>query len=114
MVLKACEDIEGWDQKLRDRFVPIYGRDLQKVWSNLVRSVKNGNIIGKPRVHEINCRTLVIQGPADFIDKNEVRFLVDKIKGCEFYQMSQGAHDCHIEYYQEFNRRVEKFLSGFI
>lgn len=110
MVLNACENVQLWDKQLRQRFDPVYGADLQNVWSALVRSVKTGNVIGKHRLHEIKVPTLVLHGEQDFIDKQEVNYIINAIKGCRQHRFPTGGHDIHIQHHQEFNKIVDQFL----
>ena len=113
-VFKA-RNINNWNPRVKQRYECVYGNVLQTLWYDLVSNyttifLTNGDIC-KDRVHRIKCPTLLLHGDNDpIVSLSDTLFLNEEIPNSRIYRFSEGSHDIHCQYVQEFNEFVQKFL----
>ena len=88
----------------------------QSLWNDLVYNysttfISNGDIC-KDRVHRIQCPTLILHGDNDpIVSLSDVMYLNQMIPNSRLHRFSEGSHDIHCEYVQEFNELVQTYLT---
>ena len=108
-------DINKWNPRVKQRYEKVYGNELQTLWSDLVDNytkifLTKGDIC-KDSVHLIQCPTFILHGVNDpIVSLSDAMYLKNEISNSQLYQFSEGSHDIHCQYVQEFNELVQNFL----
>jgi valacyclovir hydrolase len=88
----------------------VYGPQTQEIWSKHVKFCQSLSNICKDQVSGVRCPTLVLYGDKDFVEVDEVKYLIKNISDTQTYRFPEGKHDMHLGFTDEFNSVVDKFL----
>jgi valacyclovir hydrolase len=120
----TAEDIEAyehtrllssWSSRMVQAMKEIYGEQLQDLWSawcDAMQAIyKAGGDICRQRLGEIHCPTFILHGSKDPLVPNfHADILHSGILGSRLHFFSEGKHNIHQTYAQEFNRLLVEFL----
>ncbi|KAI1284941.1 Valacyclovir hydrolase [Halotydeus destructor] len=104
-------DVSNWSTAKAQKFQNVYGNDLQELWSRHVQYTLELNDVCTDHLKHIRCPTLVLHGDKDFVQQEEVDFVINSIGDVQTHRFPDGRHDMHIQYTDEFNRVVDEFIS---
>ncbi|KAJ1165115.1 hypothetical protein NDU88_005544 [Pleurodeles waltl] len=113
----AVRDISKWSENMRKPMEEIYGREyLAKTFDAWVEGMNhfaknsNGNIC-RHLLPFIDCPTFIIHGQKDaMVPPFHPKFIHQQIKDSKLHVMTEGKHNLHLRFAEEFNRLVEDFL----
>ena len=117
-LFEKTRDITNWSQRMREPMENLYGDFFQSLWSNWVDAMRaiykrreSGDLCLE-EVKQVQCPTLIFHGAKDAMcPQFHADYLKEKIKDSKMVVMSEGKHNLHLKYAQEFNRLVDTFLS---
>lgn len=111
---EATRDIAGWSKRMRETHLPIYGDDLQPMWSNAVDAwlaiIRAGGDVCMAEAKVVSCPTLVLHGAKDPICLPAAPdWFAQNIPGAALHVFPEGKHNIHLKYADEVNAIVRKF-----
>eukprot|EP01064_Diplonema_japonicum_P007314 TRINITY_DN14967_c1_g1_i1.p1 TRINITY_DN14967_c1_g1~~TRINITY_DN14967_c1_g1_i1.p1 ORF type:complete len:275 (+),score=40.70 TRINITY_DN14967_c1_g1_i1:72-896(+) len=113
---EATRNVEkSWSAGMKAKHVPLYGSDLQPMWSSFCDGMKsiydNGGDICKAEARLLQCPTLIVHGSKDpIVPNNHPAWFEANIPDSSSYYFPEGKHNIHIKYSQDFNSLVSNFL----
>ncbi|KAI1284903.1 Valacyclovir hydrolase [Halotydeus destructor] len=110
-ILDAGENVSFWDPSKREKFYRIYGDATQQIWTKHVKFCMGLSDVCKSHVKKIRSPTMVFYGDKDFIEQEEVNYIIKSIGEVQHHRFPEGRHDMHLQYVDEFNKLVDKFLT---
>lgn len=111
-VMQAGGDVVNWTREKRAKFEQMYGKDnLQQMWSRHLAFLMTLDDVCRFRARDIRCPTLLLYGDKDFVPMSETQHLIDSISDCVTHKFQNGRHDMHLQFPDEFDRVVKKFLT---
>ena len=114
---EAVRDVGGWSQRMRDTHLPVYGEDLQPMWSDAVDAwtriyAESAGDVCQAQARSIACETLVLHGAKDPICLPEhPAWFAENIPNATAHTFPEGKHNLHLRFADEFNARVRRFLA---
>ncbi|CAK9830172.1 Valacyclovir hydrolase [Anthophora retusa] len=115
---KQYQNIDTWAEELRQPLIALYGEEyFREMWFNAVDAIlritgKQNGDISKKYLPKIQCPTLIVHGRKDIgVAIEHATYLKEHIAGAKLEIFENGAHHLHLQYPQEFNNLVTKFLT---
>ncbi|XP_068626571.1 valacyclovir hydrolase-like [Battus philenor] len=116
-VIRQIRDVKAWSNNMRQPMIKVYGEEkFTKYWTEWVDGIEaialtdNGNICSE-LVKNITCPTFILHGEKDrLVDYVHLSYLHKNIKGSRVHLYPNGKHNIHIQYAEDFNKRVQEFL----
>lgn len=114
---KKIRDINAWSKRFRDPLIEVYGEKLfAKYWASWVDAMdaiykqNNGNICSE-LLKNIKCPTYILYGQKDpLVFSVHVSHLHTHIEGSRIHLYPEGKHHLHMQFAEDFNKRVQDFL----
>ncbi|CAK9830424.1 Valacyclovir hydrolase [Anthophora retusa] len=115
---RQYQNIDTWTEELRRPLVELYGEEyFRELWFNWVDAIlrisgKQDGDICKTYLPNIRCPTLIVHGRNDtgVVIEHPI-YLKEHIAGAKLKIFEKGEHDLHLQYPEEFNTLVTKFLT---
>ncbi len=118
----ADQDLSVWLNDYRNSLIgidPLISQELIRKKSEIGPLVQLNDLLccdsfdAMDRIHEINCKTLVINGSEDHITPVKyAEYLVDKIPNSQIKIISGAGHAVLIEKPNELNQAITKFINN--
>jgi len=113
----SIRDISQWSERMRKPMIDLYGEDyFRTCWEEWVDCFKRiyyereGNIC-RELLADIKCPTLIIHGDKDpMVGDEHPQYLLDNIANSKLIHVTEGKHNLHLKYAEEFNKRAKYFL----
>lgn len=109
---------ENWSPRMKAALLPVYGDDLQSMWSSACDAWKaileeRGGNICVDEARRLHLPTLVAHGTRDPIClQSHADWFKANIPGCEDLRLFEGgSHNFHLKFADEFNAMVIEFLT---
>lgn len=117
-IYQYCRDVSNWSDKLRKPKEELYGFEyLKKKYNENVDTMeaifkeRNGDLCKKYLKH-IKAETLILHGRKDLLVSEEhIPYLLNNILDVSLVTFPNGSHDIHLNFSDEFNRKVVDFLA---
>ena len=116
---EATRDVDAtWSQRMKDTHLPIYGDDLQPMWSKAVDAWsaiyhERGGDICQEQAKGLACPTLVLHGAKDPICLQEhAEWFGANIPGATLRILPDGKHNLHLRFADEVNGMIRAFVDG--
>ena len=115
VAFEESRDIAGWSERMRNTHLPIYGDDLQPMWSSAVDAWQaivreHGGDVCMSEAKAIRCPTLVLHGEKDPLCLIEhPHWFNEHITDARMHIFPGGKHNIHQKFADEFNRFVKDF-----
>jgi len=114
---ESIRNIDKWSERMRKPMIDLYGEEyFRATWEDWVDCFKryycerDGNIC-RELLADIVCPTLIIHGDKDaMVDDEHPQFLQENIKNSKLINVTEGKHNLHLKYAEEFNKRAKYFL----
>jgi len=114
---ESIRDVDKWSERMKKPMIELYGEDyFKRCWEDWVDCFKRvycenkGNIC-RELLADITCPTLIIHGDKDpMVGDEHPQFLLTNIKNSKLINVTEGKHNLHLKYANEFNKRVKYFL----
>ena len=113
VAFEESRDIAGWSERMRNTHLPIYGDDLQPMWSSAVDAWQaivreHGGDVCMSEAKAIRCPTLVLHGEKDPLCLIEhPHWFNEHITDARMHIFPGGKHNIHQKFADEFNRFVK-------
>ncbi len=115
---ETLRDMSAWIPEHRKRLYKLYGESVQSMWSEWMDSfkqlvIKNDGDICKKELCKIQCPTLICHGVEDSIVPFwHLEYLHQHIKGSQLMVMEKGKHSIHLQFSEEYNKKLEEYLKS--
>ena len=113
---EATRDVAAtWSKRMKASLEPIYGDDLQPMWSSFCDGMQAifaaGGDICQAEARALACPTFVLGGEKDpIVPANHPRWFAENIPGARLHMFPEGKHNIHLRFADEFNQLVLDFL----
>lgn len=113
---EATRDIESsWSQRMKDTHVPVYGDELQPMWSSFCDGMQAifeaGGDICQEQAKSLKCPTLVLGGEKDpIVPTFHPQWFHKNIPKAQLYMFPEGKHNIHIRFADDFNQIALDFF----
>jgi len=113
---EATRDTSKWSKRMRETHLPVYGDDLQPMWSEAVDAwiaIVNdrGGDVCMEQAKGLKCPTFVLHGAKDPICLAEhPEWFVKNIPDARLHILEEGKHNLHLRFADEVNALVRDFL----
>ena len=113
---EATRDVAAtWSKRMKASLEPIYGDDLQPMWSSFCDGMQaifaEGGDICQAEARALACPTFVLGGEKDpIVPANHPRWFAENIPGARLHMFPEGKHNIHLRFADEFNQLVLDFL----
>lgn len=113
---EAMRDIGGWSKRMRETHLPVYGEDLQPMWSAATDAwlgiIAKGGDVCMAQARAVECPALVLHGEKDPICLSEhPRWFADNMADARLHVFPDGKHNIHLKYAAEVNEMVRSFAA---
>ncbi|CAJ1439569.1 unnamed protein product [Effrenium voratum] len=115
---EGLRDVEkAWSKRMLDTHRPVYGDDLQPMWSSFCDAMKAmydaGGDMCQKEAKQVKCPTLILHGAKDPIvpQHHPETFHTVLIPGSKLHIFPEGKHNIHQKFADEFNRLVLDFFA---
>lgn len=113
----SIRNIDNWSARMKQPLIDLYGEEyFRSCWENWVDCFKrfyhekDGNIC-KELLKDVKCPTLILHGDKDpMVGHEHPKFLLDNIKNSRLINVTEGKHNLHLRFAEEFNKRAKYFL----
>lgn len=117
-LFEKTRNVNYWSRRMREPLEAMYGSDFPQMWSDWIdamttvyNSSKDGSLC-MPELSHIKCPTLILHGVKDPLCLQfHAEYLRDHIKESKLELFSEGKHNLHLRFAQEFNLTVTEFLA---
>jgi len=113
---EATRDVAAtWSKRMKASLEPIYGDDLQPMWSSFCDGMQAifaaGGDICQAEARALACPTFVLGGEKDpIVPANHPRWFAENIPGARLHMFPEDKHNIHLRFADEFNQLVLDFL----
>lgn len=116
-LFEKFRDVSNWSARMREPLEAMYGSDLQGLWANwadaaqtVYDTVPDASLcVGE--LSQVKCPTLVVHGLKDpLCPLFHAEYISEHISGSRLHIFSDGKHNVHLRFAEEFNSIVDKFL----
>ena len=113
---EATRDISTWSKRMRETHLPVYGDDLQPMWTDAVDAwirivTERGGDVCMEQAKALACPTLVLHGAKDVICLSEhPHWFEQHIPNARLHVLPEGKHNLHLRFADEVNGLVRDFL----
>jgi len=114
---ESIRNIDKWSERMKKPMIELYGEEyFRRCWEDWVDCFKrfycenDGNIC-RELLTDIACPTLIIHGDKDpMVGDEHPQFLLKNIKNSKLINVTEGKHNLHLKFAEEFNKRAKYFL----
>jgi len=114
---ESIRNIDKWSERMKKPMIDMYGEEyFRKCWEDwcdcfkMFKETRDGDIC-KDLLATISCPTLIIHGDKDpMVGDEHPTFLLKSIKRSKLINVTEGKHNLHLKFAQEFNKRAKYFL----
>ncbi|CAH2085261.1 unnamed protein product [Euphydryas editha] len=111
----SMRNLDNWPKQLKDEMIKLYGKEkfitkVNELADTMIGCSKHVVSVCND-IRGITCPTLLLHGAKDpVVDSSHLKHLHSLIANSRIYLYPDGKHNIHIQYADDFNKRVQEFL----
>ncbi|CAE7394228.1 BPHL, partial [Symbiodinium necroappetens] len=114
---EGLRDVEkAWSKRMLETHRPVYGDDLQPMWSSFCDAMKMmydaGGDICQKEAKQVKCPTFILHGAKDpLVPSHHPEWFHQAIAGSKLHVFPEGKHNIHQKFADEFNKMLLEFFA---